>query len=404
MTRAKASQSMASSGSDAGTGVRLHELAQVDAPEVAHVVREQGLLAARVRGLVASERRHGVVLVRTIDEERAGLSGEPRTVHDHVEDLPRILLGRDLLGLRVHQVVGAARGDRIHERVGDRHRDVEVRDLRRVVLAGDEPANVGVIHAQDAHVRPAPRSPLLHDVRARVVQLHERDGAGRDAHRRAHGLALGAQTREGEARPAAALMDERHRLERVVDPALAVRQRVVHRKHEAGGELTEGATGVHERRRVRLELSADHELVELPRDLVDGRLGRPVVRVDPRDGAGDPPEHDLGLFGRVPLGVLLQVAAGQDKSRVVRKLGSGEVLREDIVEDLGLPRGPRLMHARHFRPNSCGQKGGQPWTLKLKNGGKPLPPRNGLWKEPRSTTGYRARPILGALYLAVKRV
>src|SRR3982074_3391183 len=47
--------------------------------------------------------------------------------------------------------------------------------------------------------------------------------------------ALGAQLGEPEAGAAAALVDDGHRLERVIDAVLPVRERVFHRQHEAGG-------------------------------------------------------------------------------------------------------------------------------------------------------------------------
>jgi hypothetical protein len=273
---------------------------------------------AGVRGLVAPELRHRVVLVRPVDEEHPGLAGLPRPVHDHVEDLAGVLGPHDLAGARTLELVLGARRHRIHEGIGNGEGDVEVRDLRRVILAGDELAHVRMIHPEDPHVRPPARTPLLHHLGRGVVELHERHRPRRHPHGGAHGVARGPEAREREPGPAPGLVHEGHGLERVVDAALPVRERVVHRQDEAGRELPQGAAGVHERRGVRLELALRHEVVEVPGHLLDGRVGRPVPPVflgnDPRHA----PEHGFRILHRFPVLVLLQVPLGQDDARVVR--------------------------------------------------------------------------------------
>jgi hypothetical protein len=206
-----------------------HERADVDRAEVAHIVRQQRLLTARVGGLIPAEVRDRIVAIGLVDEEHAGLARLPCTVHDRLEDLASVELTNDLPRARVHQVVRPARFDRLHEGVGDGHRDVEVRDLGGVVLAPDELEDIGVIHPENAHVGAAPRPALLHDFRRRVVQRHERDRAGRDSHGGPHDVVLRSEPREGETGAASGLVYERHVPERVVDPALAVGQRVVDR-------------------------------------------------------------------------------------------------------------------------------------------------------------------------------
>ena len=116
----------------------LHERADVDGAEVADVVREQRLLAAGIGRLVAAEVRDRIVVVGLVDEEHARLAGLPRAVDHPVPHRPRLELAGDLAGLGVDQVVRLVLLHRLHERVGDRDRDVEVGDLGRVVLAGDE--------------------------------------------------------------------------------------------------------------------------------------------------------------------------------------------------------------------------------------------------------------------------
>src|SRR5206468_1465786 len=70
----------------------------VDAAEVAHVVREEWLLAAGVGGLVRTKMRHGVVLVRFVDEEAARLTGAPRAQDHLVPHFVRVELAGDFLG------------------------------------------------------------------------------------------------------------------------------------------------------------------------------------------------------------------------------------------------------------------------------------------------------------------
>ncbi len=125
----------------------LDEQADVDRTEVAHIVREQRLLTARIRRLVTAKVRHRVVVVGAIDVEHAGLAGLPRAVHDLLEDVAGVQLPDDLASARVDQVVRLPRFKRRHEGVGDGDRDVEIRDLREVILAVDEIHDVGMVHA-----------------------------------------------------------------------------------------------------------------------------------------------------------------------------------------------------------------------------------------------------------------
>src|SRR5207244_3486219 len=174
----------------------LHEQADVDGPQVADVVGKQRLLAAGVRGFVAAEARDRVVVVGPIDEVDTGLARPPCAVHDLPEHLARHKLAHRPAGTRIDEVVARALFHRPHERVRDGHRDVEVRHLGEVVLAADELEDVGMVHPQDAHVRAAAGAALFHHVGRGVVQLHERHGAGGNAHRRAHDVVLGSQPRE----------------------------------------------------------------------------------------------------------------------------------------------------------------------------------------------------------------
>ncbi len=98
----------------------IDERSHVDRPEVADVVRQQRLLAARIGGLVAAEAGHRVVAIRLIDEVDARLSVSPRAVDDSPEYVSRIQLAYRLTGSRAPQVVRLAALHGIHEHVRDR--------------------------------------------------------------------------------------------------------------------------------------------------------------------------------------------------------------------------------------------------------------------------------------------
>src|SRR2546425_13273566 len=79
---------------------------------------------------------------------------------------------------------------------------------------------------QKAVDRDAPA--LLDRLSGRIEDLHERYRSGRDSHRRFHEVTLGAQTREGKASSAPALVDQCLLLQSVEDADEAV----VHREDE----------------------------------------------------------------------------------------------------------------------------------------------------------------------------
>ena len=214
--------------------ILFDELREIHASQVAYVVGQKRLLAARIRGLVRAELGHGVELVGPVDEKCPRLAGLPRAMNDHVEDLAGVVLAHYLVGLGVHQIVALARFDRLHERIGKGDGNVEIRDPRGVVLTKDERTDVRMIHPEYPHIRPAPRPALLHDFRARVIERHEGDRPRSHTRGRLYLCTGRPKSRKGEARTTTRLMNERHRHERIVDAALSVGERVVHRQDEAG--------------------------------------------------------------------------------------------------------------------------------------------------------------------------
>ncbi len=289
-----------------------HVVADVDAAEVADVVRKQRLLAAGIRRLVQAEVRHRVEAVRLVDVEAPRLARAPRAFDHAIPHHLRVELPRDALGDGINEVVRLTRAERRDEVRRDRDGDVEVHDLREVFLAGDELEDVRMIDAQNSHVRAAARAALLHRIRGRVVELHEGDRTGRDAGGGAHHRSFRAQTRKGEPRATARLVNERHRPERVVDARLSVGQRVVDGEYEARGELAERSSRVHQRGGVGLEPALRHEAVELIRHRSRRSLARTVPPIRLSHHRRHTPEEILRLLGWSSSLVLYQIALLED--------------------------------------------------------------------------------------------
>src|SRR5205814_202142 len=149
----------------------------VDRAEVAHVVGKQRLLTTWICRLVPSNVRHRIVAVRFVDEKASRLARSPRAVDHLVPNRARVELTRHLAVAWIDEIVARPRLYGTHELVGDRDRNIEVRYLREVFLAGNEIHYVRVIDAQDTHIGPATRASLLHRVGRRIVELHERHRA-----------------------------------------------------------------------------------------------------------------------------------------------------------------------------------------------------------------------------------
>ncbi len=264
--------------------------------------------------------RHRVVAIGLIDEEAPRLPRPPRPL-DHL--LPHHVGGEltdHHAGPGILQLIARSSLDRRHERVGDRDRDIEVRDLGDVFLARDELEDVRVIDPQDPHVRAATRAALLHRVSRGVVELHERHRPRRHSGRRPHHRALGADPRKRESRPPAALMDDRHRLERVVDAVLPVRQRIGNRQHEARRQLPQRPPRVHQGRGVWLEPPLRHQTVKVFAHRLDRAVARPIPPIRVRHGSRHPPKHFLRLLDRLPSLVFDQVSLLEHRASVRRQI------------------------------------------------------------------------------------
>ena len=180
-----------------------HVVTDVNRTQVADVIREQRLLAARVRRFVRTELRHRVVTVCFVDEEHARLARAPRADDHLLPDVACTQLTRHLLRALIEQIVVRVGLDGLHELRRDADGDIEVGDLGQIFLARNEFHHVRMIDTQNAHVRATTRAPLLHRVRAGVVQFHERDRSRRHTGRAAHHRPTRAQPRKRKARSAA---------------------------------------------------------------------------------------------------------------------------------------------------------------------------------------------------------
>ncbi len=176
-----------------------------------------------------------------------------------------------------------------------------------------------MVHPQDAHVGTPAGAALLDHIGRGIEKRHERHRARGDAHGRADNVVLGPEPGEAEAGAPARLVYQRHGAEGVVDAALSVGERVVHRKHEACGKLAQRAPRVHEGGRVRHEQPVGHHGIERLGQRLDRAGGRAIRRIRRRDGAGHAPEEILRLFGRLAVLVLDQVPLLENSDGVGRQ-------------------------------------------------------------------------------------
>ncbi len=214
---------------------------EVDAPEDAALVGEERLLSAGVCRVDLTEVRGGVVPVDLVVKEDARLAVLPDPVDDAGPDpADRDRYARS--GVGDPDFVLPALRDEVHERIVHHHGDVEVGEVPLILFCGDERQDIGVPDVEDPHVRPAAAAPLLDHVGCRVEDPHERDRPRCNPVGRPDRRALRPDAGEVVARSAAGLVDDRplfHGIEYAFD---GVRDR----QGEAGGELPEFGSGVHE--------------------------------------------------------------------------------------------------------------------------------------------------------------
>jgi len=198
-------------------GEGIHdELRQIDGAEQARAVRGQGLLAAGVRGANIFAPPVIVHLVDAIDQHEAGLREIVRRGHDHIPHAARrqraihttrheaAVVGEVVTFVRpftpdhlrgvteieaflfrlatrerereLPRLIGL---HRVHELIGDQQRQVELAQPAVLALRADEIHGVGMTDIEGAHLRAPPTARGRHRETHLVVDIHERQRAGR---------------------------------------------------------------------------------------------------------------------------------------------------------------------------------------------------------------------------------
>src|SRR5271166_5708391 len=95
----------------------------------------------------------------------------------------------------------------LHECVSDCNRKIEVDQLLRVPLDGDELFYIRVIDSENARVCASSRAALLDDFSRHIECSDKGDGAARNTHGGSNRVSFRSQTGKRKAGAAAALMD-----------------------------------------------------------------------------------------------------------------------------------------------------------------------------------------------------
>ena len=152
--------------------------------EIARLVGQKRLLAARIGGFDHAHFDDGITLVHLVQKHHPRLPGSPGMFHDQVENLFGFVTNRlpifdgCFLSAGIEQIVVSVIFHRLHEAVGHCHGDIEVGQLGQIVFAGDELQDVGMVHPQYRHVGAPAGASLLDRLGGGVDNLHERDGSG----------------------------------------------------------------------------------------------------------------------------------------------------------------------------------------------------------------------------------
>ena len=216
----------------AGLERALHQCRQVDRTKQAGAIGRQHLFAAGVGRTDRLAIGQVVRLVDPVDEDHPRFGIVIGGAHQPV---PQLLRGQGAIDFAA-ELQRPVRPciQRGHEGIRDQNRKVEIAQPRRIALCLDEVQNVGVVDAQAAHHRPAPRACRLDRAAHRVPAVHEGQGAGCI---RAHAFyrgTLGPDGGEIHADPAALLHGQRGLFQVLEDAAQIVRDRAHHEAVEQG--------------------------------------------------------------------------------------------------------------------------------------------------------------------------
>ena len=219
--------------------------------------------------------------------------------------------------------------DRLHEAVGDAHRDVEVGEVA-LVLGADEVLDVGVVAAQHAHLGAAPAAGRLHRFAGTVEDPHVRHRTGGAGLRALDVGADRADGREVVTDTAAAAHGFGGLQQGGVDAGTAVDDfgdRVAHRLHEA---IDQRRAQV--RAGGRIDAAGGHEAVLLGIEETFLPVGALVFGLHRSQCASDTVAHVMDA-ALVALGVLLdQYLAGNFlRQRQAHLLNGYDVSRDRRV-------------------------------------------------------------------------
>ena len=231
------------------------------------------------------------------------LEGDP-LLASHVDITVEILCPR-VVQIREDQIPVGIRFHRAHERVGDPDRKVEVGDGVFVGLAGDELFDIRMVHTQDCHVGAAAGTALGHFTESVVIDSQETDRAGGLTGGRAHNGAFRAQAGEGEAVPAAGLLDQRGIAERREDTALFSAHIIADRENKTGCELSQRSAGTGEGRGIREKLAVRQHLVVAHRCLHDITV---IDRFRAGHVIGHAPERTVDRLRRGPVRIAADIS------------------------------------------------------------------------------------------------
>ena len=260
--------------------------------------------------------RGRIVPVEPVEEENPGFPVLPRLPDNPVENVSGGEHSRDLPVPGIDQGVAFVVLHGPHEGFRDSHGEIEIVQLALVRFALDESEDIRVVHPQDSHVRAPPGAALLDRLRGQVEHLHERDGPAGNPRGGHDHVVRGPDPGKGKSRPAAGLVNERGVLYRVED----LFHGIPDGQHEAGRELSELPSRVHEGRGIGEEFQARHDFVELIRQ----RRAFPVAvefLVRPGDRRRNPPEHVGRGFQDPAVLIPAEVTFFQDGNRVLGKAG-----------------------------------------------------------------------------------
>ena len=288
----------------------LHQTRQIDRAQEARAVGRQRLLAAGICGEDLLAVGEVVGPVDAVDEDHAGLGvGVGRADDPLPQRARRDGPVDDALEAELPWRVVL---DRLHERIGHQHREVEHAEPAGLALGLDEGLDVGMIAAQAAHHGAAPKTRAHDGAAHRVPAVHERQrprGVGADALDR---RSLGPERGEVVADAAALLHGERGLLQVLEDRGHVVRDPAHHEAVEERDLPLRPCAG---------EDAAGGQELEPFQRAVELRLPARRLRLDRGQGAGDPPPAvlDGAVDGRAVgrLQAVLHVPyAGRDRQHL----------------------------------------------------------------------------------------